>query len=127
MRWNLSLLKLRSAILEQAAHGPCKVRRIFKTKTFPYSDNYIHVGQLTTLGTFFLKETFVYPEELPDDSLNPVSLCRSPELSMNTDSKPVMRFTVRQQNQAEIFPVHPFTVLVNIIKFAFLSQEIGFG
>lgn len=46
---------------------------------------------------------------------------------MNTDSKPVICKIVWQQNQAEMFPVYPFTVPVNIIEFTFFSQEIGFG
>jgi len=83
-------MQQRTAVLEHAAERRCKVRRIFQTETFPYRYNYIHERQLTTIGTFFLQETFVQPEEFPDDSLDPVSLCRSLELAMNADPKPVM-------------------------------------
>jgi hypothetical protein len=85
------LQKYLTSALEQVTNRPCNVRRSFQTETFPYRYNYIHERQLTSLGTFFLKETFVYSEEFPDYSLDPVSLCRSLELAMNTDSKPVMR------------------------------------
>ena len=46
---------------------------------------------------------------------------------MNADSKPVVRYLVWLQNQAVMCPVYPFTMLVNLIVFAFLSEEIGFG
>ena len=69
----------------------------------------------------------VQPEIFPDDSLDPVSLCRAFKLPMNTDSKPVVVCVVRQQNQTEIFPVYPFTLPVNIFEINFISQEIDLG
>jgi hypothetical protein len=46
---------------------------------------------------------------------------------MNADPEPVVGCIVRQEDQAEICPVHPNAMAVNCIEFAFLSKETGFG
>ena len=53
------LLKGQVSACEHLTYGNLNVHWCIQTKTFPYRYNYIHIGQLTTSGTFFLQKTFV--------------------------------------------------------------------
>jgi hypothetical protein len=63
----------------------------------------------------------VYSVEFPDNPFDSVSFDR-PFYSVNTDAEPVLSFFAGSENQAEMIPAKPFSVLIDTMIFSAFSE-----